>query len=415
MKKEVIAMLLAGGAGSRLNILARHRAKPAIPFGGIYRIIDFTMSNIANSSIDVVGVLTQYKPLSLMEHIDNGNPWDMFGRTRLVEILPPKTGEASSDWYKGTSDAVYQNAAFIDDFSPELVLIVSGDHIYHMNYAELIAYHCEKNADATVCLIPVPLKDAHHFGIAETVRTGRIRTWIEKPKKPQSNLASMGIYVFTTSVLMKALTKTARGNGVDFAKNVIPYLLKKHRVFGYEFGGYWRDVGTIAAYWDANMDLLTKNGEPNIGSWRVKTNPHVKGEIGDRPSAYFGRTARVRNSLISRGCIVEGNVSHSVLSPGVWVCRNATVSDSIIFHDTVIGSGASVEKCIVDKAVVIGNSARLGHGAMRVNKRYPKHVSTGITVVGKKAHIAARISVGKNCIVHPEAYVKRNCSSGNTK
>jgi len=414
MKKEVIAMLLAGGAGSRLNILARHRAKPAIPFGGIYRIIDFTMSNIANSSIDVVGVLTQYKPLSLMGHIDNGNPWDMFGRTRFVEILPPKTGEASSDWYKGTSDAVYQNVAFINDFSPELVLIVSGDHIYHMNYAELIAYHRDKRADVTVCLIPVPPEDAHHFGIAETVRTSRIHTWVEKPKKPQSNLASMGIYVFTTNVLMKALTATARKNGVDFAKNVIPYLLKKHRVFGYAFNGYWRDVGTIDAYWDANMDLLVEDTEPSIANWRIKTNLHVKGEVGDRPSAYFGRTARISNSLISRGCIIEGTVSHSILSPGVRVCRSATVSDSIIFHDTVIGSGTSIEKCIIDKSAIIGNSARLGHGTMRINKRYPKHLSSGITVVGKKAHIAGKITVGKNCIIQPEVYVRKNCTSGST-
>lgn len=414
MKKEIIAMLLAGGAGSRLNILARHRAKPAIPFGGIYRIIDFTMSNIANSSIDVVGVLTQYKPLSLMEHIDNGKPWDMFGRTRLVEILPPKTGEASSDWYKGTSDAVYQNVAFINDFSPELVLVVSGDHIYHMNYAELIAYHRAKNADATVCLIPVPLKDAHHFGIAETTRTGRIRTWIEKPKKPPSNLASMGIYVFTTNVLMKTLRSTARKNGIDFAKNVIPQLLKKHRVFGYEFNDYWRDVGTIDAYWNANMDLLAGDPEPRIVNWRVKTNLHVKGEIGDRPSAYFGRTARVSNSLISRGCVIEGTVSHSVLSPGVRVCKNATISDSIIFHDTVIGTGVTMEKCIIDKAAIISSSARIGHGTMRINRRYPQHLSTGITVVGKKAHIGAKITIGKNCIVQPEVVVKKNLTSGST-
>jgi glucose-1-phosphate adenylyltransferase len=414
MKKEIIAMLLAGGAGSRLNILARHRAKPAIPFGGIYRIIDFTMSNIANSSIDVVGVLTQYKPLSLMEHIDNGKPWDMFGRTRLVEILPPKTGEVSSDWYKGTSDAVYQNVAFINDFSPELVLIVSGDHIYHMNYTELIAYHRAKRADVTVCLIPVPLKDAHHFGIAETVRSGRIQTWVEKPQKPQSNLASMGIYVFTTHVLMKALAATTRKSGVDFAKHVIPHLLNKHRVFGYEFNDYWRDVGTIDAYWRANMDLLTEDAELKIKNWCIKTNLHVKGEVGDRPSAYVSRRARISNSLVSRGCIIEGTVSHSILSPGVRVCRNATISDSIIFHDTVIGSGASVEKCIIDKVVVVGNAVRLGHGAMRINRQFPKHVSTGITVIGKKAHIAAKTTIGKNCIIQPEVVVRKNLTSGST-
>lgn len=414
MKKEIIAMLLAGGAGSRLNILARHRAKPAIPFGGIYRIIDFTMSNIANSSIDVVGVLTQYKPLSLMEHIDNGKPWDIFGRTRLVEILPPKTGEASSDWYKGTSDAVYQNIAFIQDVSPELVLVVSGDHIYHMKYSELIMYHREKKADATVCLIQVPLKDAHHFGIAEKSYTGRIRHWVEKPKTPQSNLASMGIYVFNTDVLTKALVASAKRNGVDFAKDVIPRLLKKHRVFGFEFEGYWRDVGTIDAYWNANMDLLTEETEAKLENWRIKTNLHVKGEIGDRPSAYFSRTACVDNSLIARGCVIEGKVNHSVLSPGVRVCRGATVSDSIIFHDTVIGSRAVVKKCIVDKAVMIGSSALLGHGKPKANRRHPRHLSTGITIVGKRARIAPKVEIGKNCVIHPEAYVKRNCTSGST-
>ncbi|MBE0434121.1 glucose-1-phosphate adenylyltransferase, partial [candidate division WOR-3 bacterium] len=254
MKKEVIAMLLAGGTGSRLSVLVSKRAKPALPFGAIYRIIDFTLSNAANSNIDVVGVLTQYKPLSLMEHIDGGRPWDLFGRTRTVEILPPKTGEEMADWYKGTSDAIYQNIGFVEDFVPELVLVVSGDHIYSMDYNEVIEFHRSKNADATVCLIRVPQRDVHHFGVAEADGEGRIKDWIEKPKNAQSNLASMGIYVFNRQPLIDALNKAARAGEHDFAQHIIPRMLEKNNVFGFAFEGYWRDVGTIQAYWEANMD-----------------------------------------------------------------------------------------------------------------------------------------------------------------
>jgi glucose-1-phosphate adenylyltransferase len=258
------------------------------------------------------------------------------------------------------------------------------------------------------------LSDAHHFGIAETAHTGRIRGWIEKPKKPQSNLASMGIYVFNTGVLTKALTEITKKNCFDFAENVIPHLLKKHHVFGFEFKGYWRDVGTIEAYRNANMDLLTRNAAPGIENWRIKTNLHVKGEIGDRPSALFGRTARVSNSLIARGCIIEGKVDHSVLSPGVHVRRGAVVSDSIIFHDTVIGTGAIVAKSIIDKSVTISSAAQIGCGKLITNKRFPQHLSTGITVIGKKACIASNVKIGKNCIVNPEVAVKKNLSSGKT-
>ncbi len=414
MKKDIVAMLLAGGVGSRLNILARERAKPAIPFGGIYRIFDFTMSNIANSNIDVVGVLTQYKPLSLMAHIENGKPWDLFGRTRLVEILPPKTGEEMSDWYKGTSDAVYQNLEFVEDFSPELVLVVSGDHIYNMDYRRLVDFHLQQQAHATVCLIKVPKKHSHHFGIASISSTGKITAWVEKPSEPKSDLASMGVYVFKKDVLVRTLQLAAQQGGIDFAKDVIPILLKKKRVYGFVFTGYWRDVGTIHAYWQANMDLLDRRSNLNLKAWQVKTNYSVKGEIGDRPSAYLSRTAKVHNSMIARGCVIEGHIINSILSPGVRIHKNAKIIDSIIFHDSIVKSKAVIKKCIIDKAVRIGASAVLGLGRVLPNKDFPEHLFTGITVVGKKASVQSNTNIGKNCIITPGAKVKTRCASGTT-
>lgn len=414
MKKDTIALLLAGGVGSRLNILARQRAKPAIPFGALYRIIDFTMSNIAQSRVDVVGVLTQYKPLSLMEHINNGRPWDLFGRTRLVEILPPKTGEEIFDWYKGTSDAVYQNLGFIEDFSPQLVLVVSGDHIYHMDYNALIAYHREKKAQVTIGLIRVPFKEAHHFGIAEVDNEGEIVHWIEKPKVPTSNLASMGIYVFNKEVLARTLIRVGRKGGVDFAKDVIPVMLKKNRVFGFEFNGYWRDVGTIDAYWNANMDMLHSDSGLTIKEWNIKTNVHAKGEIGDRPSTYVSRGAHIFNSFIARGCIIEGTIRNSVISPGVRIHKNAVIRDSIIFHGTEIKANSVIKKCIIDKYVSLGHSVTIGSGNSVPNQQFPHHLFTDITVIGKGACIQSNVKIGKNCIVNPGITVSKNCKSGTT-
>ncbi len=400
MKKDLIALLLAGGVGSRLSILARLRAKPAIPFGGIYRIIDFTMSNVANSNIDVVGVLTQYKPLSLMEHIDNGRPWDLFGKTRLVEILPPKTGEEISDWYKGTSDAVYQNLSFIEDFSPEMVLILSGDHIYYMDYNELKDYHMRKKADVTISFIRVPFEQAHHFGIARLDKSGRIIEWMEKPKKPKSNLASMGIYIFNTKVLKNALIESAQKGGVDFAKDVIPLILKKKlRVFGYEFNGYWRDVGTIDAYWNCNMDLLNKDSGLDIESWNIRTNLFVRGAIGAKPSAYMHRHSKVSNSLVSSGCLIEGIVENSILSPGVVIEKGARVIDSVIFHNTIVKKNAVLLKAIIDKNVKVGKKALIGYGEPVPNKILGMNLSTGISVIGKNAIIPEGIIIGKNCII----------------
>lgn len=418
MKKDIIAMLLAGGMGSRLNILVRKRAKPAIPFGAIYRIIDFTLSNIANSTVDVVGVLTQYKPLSLMEHLDSGRPWDLFGRTRLAEILPPKTGEAMSDWYKGTSDAVYQNIGFVEDYSPQLVLVVSGDHIYSMDYDDVIAFHRSRRADATICLIRVPYEDVRHFGIAETDDERRITNWVEKPRTAKSNLASMGVYIFNRKPLATALTKVAKQGGTDFAKDVIPIMLQKKRVYGFVFDGYWRDVGTIHSYWQTNMDMLDVNSGLRINEWSVKTNLSAKGEVGDRPSAYIRRTSQVSNSLVARGCVIEGSVVNSILSPGVRVAQNAKVIDSIIFHDSSIGTHSTVQCCIIDKQVNVGESVEIGNGKLVANKKFPKHLSTGITLVGKLAEIGSGITIGKNCVITPDARLTvakhKNVGSGST-
>ncbi len=401
MKKNIVAMLLAGGVGSRLNILARKRAKPAIPFGGIYRIIDFTMSNITNSDIEIVGVLTQYKPQSLMDHLDDGRPWDLFGRTRLVEILPPKTGEAISDWYKGTSDAVYQNFGFVDDFAPELVLIVSGDHIYHMDYRALRAFHENRGADATVCLVRVPDHEARHFGIALTAPDGRITDWDEKPSRPKSNLASMGVYIFNRKILSWALAQAAKKSGYDFAKDIIPVLLKHKRVYGYEFNDYWRDVGTLDAYWNANMDLLHVGSGLDIENWHVKTNMADRGEIGDRPSAYVGAGGRISNSLVSRGCVIEGIVENSILSPGVVVGPAACVRDSVIFHDTIIGRRAELHRVIADKDVRIDTGAVIGRGDSIPNRKQPSQLCTGLTIIGKGVQIADKYRIGTNSIIRP--------------
>jgi glucose-1-phosphate adenylyltransferase len=418
MKKDIVAMLLAGGTGSRLNILVDKRAKPALPFGAIYRIIDFTLSNIANSNIDVVGILTQYKPLSLMEHVDGGRPWDLFGRTRLVEILPPKTGEEMSDWYKGTSDAIYQNIGFVEDFAPELVLVVSGDHIYSMDYREVIDFHKQKKADATVCLIRVPREDVHHYGIAEINRNERIDNWVEKPKTAKSDLASMGVYIFNRKLLLRDLNAAARKGGYDFARDIIPGMLRRKRVFGFAFKDYWRDVGTIHAYWQTNLDMLRPDSGLAIRDWRVKTNLSVKGEIGDRPSAYIKRSALVKNSLIARGCVIEGEVTNSILSPGVKIGKGTRVIDSIIYHDSEIGARSSIEKCIIDKGVAIGGSVHIGTGDDTPNRKHPKHLSTGITVLGKGASVPSGASIGKNCIIAPGARLtsgaSKNIRSGTT-
>ncbi len=397
--KGPAAILLAGGVGSRLNILVRHRAKPAVPFGGIYRIIDFTLSNIGNSEMTSVAVLTQYKPLSLMDHIGDGSSWDLSGRSRSVKIFPPTTGEEDWDWYKGTADAVRQNLSFVVSAESDEIMILSGDHVYHMDYRRMISFHREKKARVTIAAIPVPWEETYQFGTAVTDDSNRIVSWEEKSPRARSNLASMGIYVFDRKYLIDLLEESKED---DFGHHIIPRALEEKVVFAYPFDGYWRDVGTVQAYWDANMDLLDPSSGIDPGSWRTMTNISAREPAFDRPPVLVSSGARVVRSILSPGCTVEGHVENCVLSPGVAVERGAFVRDSIIMHDCRIGEGARVERCIFDKEVVVGAHTTVGIGDPKtVNRTHPEHLYSGLTIIGKQSIIPGDITIGTNCIINP--------------
>lgn len=396
---DALVLLLAGGIGSRLNLLVGHRAKPAVPFGGIYRIIDFSLSNVMNSGLSRVGVLTQYKPLSLMEHIGNGETWDMTGRTRGITILPPRTGEKESDWYKGTADAIRQNIDFILSNPSEQVLILSGDHIYHMDFDAMIAYHKHKKADITIAMMVVPKQDIHQFGAGITDQHNRIIDWEEKPAIPRTNLASMGIYVFDTNYLLHTLARDRQES--DFGMHIVPRAIKEDRVYAYPFYGYWRDVGTIQSYWETNMDIIRKNSGLEPEEWSIHPNPEYGKRPMDREAARFCAGCKVSSSMISAGCVIEGTVMNSVLSPGVHVQKGAIVSNSVIFYDSVIGENAVVDLAICDKRVQIGKNTVIGAGKnmTQPNTLFPKHLYTGISLIGKESEIPANSQIGRNCIV----------------
>lgn len=397
---SAMAMLLAGGVGSRLNVLVHHRAKPAVPFAGMYRIIDFTLSNIANSGINKVAVLTQYKPLSLMDHIGDGSSWDLSGRSRGVKILPPKTGEKDWDWYRGTADAVRQNLLFLTSSEKEIVLVLSGDHVYHMDYRPMIEFHRDRGAHVTVGMIPVPWEDTPQFGTAIIDEGQRIIDWEEKSPKAKSNLASMGIYVFSIDYLVNALTTSREA---DFGHHIIPMALSEAKVYGYKFDGYWRDAGTLQAYWDANMDLLNPDSGINPEAWGTMTNLVTDGMPYDRPPARVVKGGEIVRSIVSPGCEIGGRVVNSILSPGVIVKNNAVVEDSVIMHDVVIGEGTVVNRCIIDKNVVTGAEVSIGCGEIvSSNARFPEHLSSGISVVGKDAVIPPMTIIGTNSIIYPE-------------
>ncbi|HEB51333.1 MAG TPA: glucose-1-phosphate adenylyltransferase [Desulfobulbus sp.] len=398
---DALVLLLAGGIGSRLNILVGHRAKPAVPFGGIYRIIDFSLSNVMNSGLTRVGVLTQYKPLSLMRHIGTGEAWDFTGRTRGVKILPPRTGEKDSDWYQGTADAIRQNIDFIRANPSDQVLILSGDHIYQMDFAAMLEYHRHKKADITIGMMVVPKSEIHQFGAGIVDRENRIIDWEEKPRVPRTNLASMGIYVFDTNYLLDTLGRDKRE--IDFGMHIVPRAIEKDRVFAYPFYGYWRDVGTIQSYWETNMDLIPEDSRITPEQWGIRPNPDADGRLMDRAPARYISGCDVRSSMISAGSIIEGTVINSVLSPGVRVHRGAVVRDSVIFEDCVIGAGSVVDLAICDKRVQVGARTIVGHGEDREkpNIDYPKHLYTGITLIGKEAVVPDNVRVGRNCIVRP--------------
>ncbi|MBV5318337.1 MAG: glucose-1-phosphate adenylyltransferase [Desulfobulbaceae bacterium] len=398
---DALVLLLAGGIGSRLNLLVGHRAKPAVPFGGIYRIIDFSLSNVMNSGLTRVGVLTQYKPLSLMAHIGNGEAWDFTGRTRGIKILPPRTGEKDSDWYKGTADAIRQNIDFILANPSEQVVILSGDHIYRMDFDAMLSYHQHKKADVTIGMMVVPKRDIHQFGTGIVDAENRIIDWEEKPAVPRTNLASMGIYVFDTKYLLRTLAHDRQE--ADFGMHIIPRAINEDRVYAYPFYGYWRDVGTIQSYWETNMDIIREHSGISPEEWEIRPNPECGGGRSmDRGPVRFLTGSKVTSSMISSGCVIEGTVINSVLSPGVRVEKGAMVSNSVIFADGVIEKNAVVDLVICDKGVHVGTGAVVGFGENLTlpNKQFPKHLYTGITLIGKEARIPAGVKIGRNCIVN---------------
>jgi glucose-1-phosphate adenylyltransferase len=389
--KRTMAVILAGGEGERLSILSSVRAKPAVPFGGKYRIIDFSLSNCVNSNIDDVLVLTQYAPRSLQDHIGLGRPWDLDRTQGGVKLLQPYIARGRvAEWYRGTADAVLQNLNVIEHDAGDTVLILAGDHIYKMDYAPFVAAHRRRRAEVTIAVRRVPLAEASRMGILALDDGDRVTEWQEKPKVPKSDLASMGVYVFTKRALRRWLSEGLP----DFGANVIPAMLDGGaRVFGYRYSGYWQDVGTIQSYWEANLALLADAPELDLydKEWLI----HTRSE--ERAPAKIGPTAQVHQSLISHGCVINGTVVNSVLSPGVRVDVGAVVRDSIVMFDSVIRTGAVVDRAILDKEVVVGQSSIVGDGDDdRPNRQEPGRLMTGITVVGKRAVIPRGTRIGRN-------------------
>ena len=396
MAQSILTLVLAGGEGERLSILSQVRAKPGVPFGGKYRIIDFALSNAVNSGLTDVAVLTQYAPRSLIDHIGVGRPWDLDRSRGGVTLLQPYLGRGRSrEWYRGTADAVLQNLEFIDDRNPELVVILAGDHVYKMDYRPFIEHHRSTRADITCAVRTVPIEDAHRFGILEADADGWITAFVEKPAKPTSNLVSMGVYVFAWPGLRSVLS----AERVDFGRDVLPAMVAAgRRVGSYHYAGYWQDVGTVESYWETSLDLLSDH--PGIDlydrGWLIYTRSE------ERAPALIGAEARVTRSMVSHGCVIHGTVEHSILSPGVRVEAGAVVRDSIVMFDTVVGAGATVDRAILDKDCVVGPGSRVGDGDdLRPNRREPERLFAGITLVGKRAQIPGGIVIGRNCRIDP--------------
>ena len=357
-RKKCIAMLLAGGQGARLGVLTKARAKPAVPYGGKYRIIDFPLSNCTNSGIDTVGVLTQYQPLELNSYISTGAPWDLDSNTGGVYILPPYVKTGHSEWYSGTANAIYQNSFFIDKFNPDYLLVLSGDHIYKMNYNAMLKFHIQTEADATIAVFEVPMEDAPRYGIMNADETLRVTEFEEKPENPKSNLASMGIYIFNWKKVKKYLQEDSedKDSTNDFGKDIIPKMLTADEmIFAYRFKGYWKDVGTIQSLWDANMELLG-HSELNLHDPTLK----IFSRNPNQPPHYVGSDAVIRSSLVSEGCKIYGNVEHCVLFPNVTIAKGAYIKDSIIMQNTVVEENSEILRAIIDEDVVIGSGCRIG-------------------------------------------------------
>lgn len=386
-KMECVAMLLAGGEGSRLGVLTKNRAKPAVPFGGKYRIIDFTLSNCVNSGLYTVGVLTQYQPLELNEYIGNGQPWDLDRLEGGIHVLPPYQRRRGADWYKGTANAIYQNISFIDRYDPDYVVVLSGDHIYKMDYSKMLAFHKASGADCTISVLDVTMEEATRFGIMNTRGDGRVYEFEEKPKKPKSTKASMGVYIFTWQKLRRFLEEDERSPASqnDFGKDIIPAMLKEGAsLYAYPFTGYWKDVGTIDSLWEANMDLLDPDCPINLNdqAWKIYSRSPVV------PPHYVGAEARIENSMVAEGCSIEGDIAGSVLFSGVSVERGAVVRDSIIMPGVHIGRGARVQKAVVAEDADIGESAIVGFRSDELHRQ-----KFGITVVGDGVRVGPKSSV----------------------
>jgi glucose-1-phosphate adenylyltransferase len=399
--QSILAMILAGGQGDRLSVLSEQRAKPAVIFGGEYRIIDFALSNCANSGISKVAVLTQYRPRSLINHIGAGRPWGFDTMDGGIQILQPYLGRADMDWYQGTADAVYQNLYVIEESRASEVLILAGDHIYLTSYRNMIAYHRSQGADATVAVYSVPQEEAHRYGVLDLDQAGRVVDFQEKPKHPRSPWVSMGVYCFNKDVLVEQLQADAdegEDSKHDFGRDIIPRMFQTHRVFGYQYQSYWRDVGTVQSYWAANMDLLSAHPPLHLGDPDVRL--RTAGAI--MPPARFGSSAVVHDSLIAPGAQIDGTVVRSVISPGVVVEAGAEIRDSVVQHRCVVRAGAVIDRCIVDKEVTVGRGAVIGEGDAHVaNFERPDIVNTGITIVGKRVVIPSGLRVGRNVVIGP--------------
>ena len=396
IKKEMIAMLLAGGQGSRLGVLTEKVAKPAVAFGGKYRIIDFPLSNCINSGIDTVGVLTQYQPLRLNTHIGIGIPWDLDRNEGGVTVLPPYEKNTSSEWYTGTANAIYQNLDYMEQYNPDYVLILSGDHIYKMDYEIMLNYHKANKADITIACMPVPIEEANRFGIMVTDESGRVTEFEEKPEKPSSNLASMGIYIFSWKVLKEALIALKEQSNCDFGKHILPYCKDKgQRLFAYEYNGYWKDVGTLGSYWEANMELIDIIPEFNLYEefWKIYT----KGDI--IPAQYIAADAVTDRCIIGEGTEIYGEVHNSVIGPNVVISRGAVVEDSIIMRNSTVGENTILNKAIIAEDVTIGDNVTVGFGEEAENVLKPAVYAFGLATIGENSVIPDNVKIGRNTAI----------------
>ncbi len=401
MSERVAALVLAGGRVDDLAVLTAERPKSAVPVWGMYRVIDFALSNLLHSGVPVVGVLTQYRPLSLAGHLADGSPWDYIGRTRTLRILSPYQGATDTDWYKGTADAVYQNLHFLDHFRPDVVLVVSADHVYTMDLRPLLREHVERGADLTMALTRVPMDQAHRYGTAALDGSGRVVSYQEKTSTPASALASMTVYAFRYQALLDRIRQNAEeGHDHQIYSEVIPRMVAEgDRVHGHVFEGYWRYSRTLDEYYETNMEILAPSA-PDLASGGVRTNVYA-GMVADPPPTYFSRGSRVERSFVGAGARIEGDVEESVLSPGVVVERGAVVRSSVLFHHVVVRAGAHVDRAILDKGVEVGAGAEVGVGEARPNETYPLSLTCGAVVIGKGTRVPAGARIGRGSIVRP--------------